>query len=477
MRVLMVTSEANPFIKTGGLGDVMGALPQSLERKGVEVCVVIPNYKDIDDTYKDEFKFVKSFSVKVGWREQYCGVFKYKYDGIDYYFLDNEYYFNRNGIYGHYDDAEKFAFFDRAALELIKEINWKPDIIQCNDWQTGMIPVLYKLEYENIDFYRGIKTSFVIHDILFQGIFPPEILPELFGYDYEPFLNKSLEMHGGVSFMKGGINYCDQILTVSPSYAKEIQTPEYGKNLDGLLRSRGYALKGILNGIDYEKYNPSTSKDIYLNYATNSIYNKDINKENLQRDLGLPVNKDIPIIGMVSKLTHLKGCDLVISMLDMLLQQNVQVVILGTGDYLYEETFKNFKIRYHDKVSVNIKNDNNLAHKIYAGADMIFAPSLYEACGFEQMIALRYGTLPIVREIGGLKDAVSPYNRYTGIGNGFGFKNYNANELREVTQYALEVYNDKHAWNSLVLQAMRCENSWDKAAEEYKALYKGLVGM
>ena len=401
--------------------------------------------------------------------------FEYKNEGVTYYFLDNEYYFNRDGVYGYYDDGEKFAFFDRAVLEFMKEIDWKPDVIHCNDWQTGMIPVLLKLEYIRDDFYKNMKTIFSIHNLFFQGIFPPEILPELFGYDYEPFRNGSLELHDGVSFLKGGINYSDKVSTVSETYANEIQTPEYGETLEGLLRCRSYALKGIVNGIDYEEYNPNKDKHIFEKYSVNNIKGKKANKKQLQRELGLTINEDIPIIGVVSRLTHQKGCDLIINILDRILQKDVQIVILGTGDYLYEQTFKNFQFRYPGKVSANTMFDNALAHKIYAASDMFLMPSLFEPCGLGQLIALRYGSLPIVRETGGLKDTISPYNKYNGVGNGFGFRNYNYNDLMNATEQALDVYNNKDIWKSLVLQAMHSNNSWEKSAKEYKALYSGLV--
>lgn len=475
MKVLLVAPEAHPFIKTGGLGDVMGALPQSLMDLDMDVRVVIPKYKEIKDEFKGKLEFVKWFMVRVGWRTQYCGVYKCTHKGVTYYLLDNEYYFNRDGLYGYYDDGEKFAFFDRAVLEFIKEINWKPDVIHCNDWQTGMIPVLHKLEYINHEFYRNIKTVFSIHNLFFQGIFSPDILPELFGYDYEPFRNGSLELHGGVSFLKGGINYADQVSTVSESYANEIQTSEYGETLEGLLRCRSYALKGIVNGIDYEEYNPETDKFITENYSIDDLRGKDVNKEELQKSLGLTVNKNIPLIGIVSRLTHQKGCDLIINMLDRILQKDVQVVVLGTGDYLYEETFKNFQFRYPGKVSANIMFDNKLAHKIYAGSDMFVMPSLFEPCGLGQLIALRYGSVPIVRETGGLKDTISPYNKYNGVGNGFGFRNYNYGDLMNATEHALEIYNNKDAWRELVIQAMNSNNSWEKSAREYKSLYGGLL--
>ena len=475
MKVLFAASEAHPFIKTGGLGDVMGALPQSLTELGVEARVVIPKYKNIKDELKQNLQFIKWFTVPVGWRNQYCGVFQYKYKDVVYYFIDNEYYFNRDGIYGYYDDGERFAFFNRAVLEFIKEIDWKPDIINCNDWQTGMVPVLLNLEYKNNEFYSNMKTVFSIHNLLFKGSFVPNVLPELFGYDYMPLTNGSVELNGSVSFLKGGINYSDQITTVSNTYAEEIKTQQYGEGLDGLLRCKSDFLKGIVNGIDYEEFDPEKDNLIFKNFTWDSISDKVENKLSLQKELGLPQRAETPMIGLISRLTHQKGCDLIVSIIDRLLQKDIQFVVLGTGDYWYEETFKNLQYRYPDKVSANIKFDNSLAHKIYAATDMFLMPSLFEPCGLGQLIALRYGSIPIVRETGGLKDTISPYNKYTGIGNGFGFKNFNSNELMQIIEYALTIYDDKDAWNNIIRQAMDSDNSWEKSAMQYKLLYEDVV--
>ena len=475
MKVLFAASEAHPFIKTGGLGDVMGALPKSLIKLGVDVRVVIPKYKNIKDEFKQKLQFIKWFTVPVGWRNQYCGVFQYQYKGVIYYFIDNEYYFNRDGLYGYFDDGERFAFFNRAVLEFIKQVDWQPDLINCNDWQTGMVPVLLNLEYKKDLFYSKIKTVFSIHNLLFKGSFSPKVLPELFGYDYMPLVNGSVELDGSVSFLKGGLNYCDQITTVSNTYAEEIKTPQYGEGLDGFLRSKSYYLMGIVNGIDYEEFNPQDDKFIFKNFSINSLGNKLENKLALQRELGLPQKKDTPMIGLISRLTHQKGCDLIVNMIDRLLQRDIQIVILGTGDYWYEETFKNLQYRYPDKVSANIKFDNALAHKIYAATDMFLMPSLFEPCGLGQLIALRYGSIPIVRETGGLKDTISPYNKYNGVGTGFGFKNFNSNELMQIIEYALTIYNDKNAWNNIIRQAMNSDNSWEKSAMQYKWLYEGVV--
>lgn len=475
MKVLFAASEAHPFIKTGGLGDVMGALPKSLINLDIDARVVIPKYKNIKDELKQKLQFIKWFTVSVGWRNQYCGVFQYDHDGVIYYFIDNEYYFNRDGLYGYFDDGERFAFFNRAVLELIKEIDWQPDLINCNDWQTGMIPVLLNLEYKKDLFYSKIRTIFSIHNLLFKGSFSPNILPELFGYDYMPLANGSVELDGAVSFLKGGLNYCDQITTVSNTYAEEIKTPQYGEGLDGLLRCRSCYLMGIVNGIDYEEFNPQEDKFIFKNFDLETIEDKVKNKLALQKELGLPQKENTPMIGLISRLTHQKGCDLIVNIIDRLLQRDIQLVILGTGDYWYEETFKNLQYRYPDKVSANIKFDNTLAHKIYAATDMFLMPSLFEPCGLGQLIALRYGSIPIVRETGGLKDTITPYNKYNGKGNGFGFKNFNSNELMQIVEYALTIYNDEKAWNNIIRQAMNSDNSWEKSAMQYKLLYEGVI--
>lgn len=475
MKVLFAASEAHPFIKTGGLGDVMGALPKSLINLDIDARVVIPKYKNIKDELKQKLQFIKWFTVSVGWRNQYCGVFQYDYDGVIYYFIDNEYYFNRDGLYGYFDDGERFAFFNRAVLELIKEIDWQPDLINCNDWQTGMIPVLLNLEYKKDLFYSKIRTIFSIHNLLFKGSFSPNILPELFGYDYMPLANGSVELDGAVSFLKGGLNYCDQITTVSNTYAEEIKTPQYGEGLDGLLRCRSCYLMGIVNGIDYEEFNPQEDKFIFKNFDLETIEDKVKNKLALQKELGLPQKENTPMIGLISRLTHQKGCDLIVNIIDRLLQRDIQLVILGTGDYWYEETFKNLQYRYPDKVSANIKFDNTLAHKIYAATDMFLMPSLFEPCGLGQLIALRYASIPIVRETGGLKDTITPYNKYNGKGNGFGFKNFNSNELMQIVEYALTIYNDEKAWNNIIRQAMNSDNSWEKSAMQYKLLYEGVI--
>lgn len=475
MKILFVASECHPFIKTGGLGDVMGALPKALAKEGNDVRVIIPKFKDIKYQYKNDMQYLTNFKVNVGWRKQYCGILKLYIDGITYYFVDNEYYFKRDGLYGYADDGERFAFFDRAVLETLKNINWCPDVLHCNDWQCGMIPVLHKLEYKKDYFYKNMKTVFSIHNLLFQGIFSPSILPELFGYDMEQFNNGMLECRGGVSFMKGAIQYSDRITTVSKTYVEEIKTSWYGEGLDGLLRWKSGNISGILNGIDYDEYNPETDNLIYNKFSINNIEQKYVNKRRLQRDLGLPERDNIPVISIISRLTNQKGIDLIINIVDRLLQNDVQLIILGTGDRGYEEHFRGLKYRYNDKVSVNIFFDNNLAHKIYAGSDMFLMPSAFEPCGLSQLISLRYGTIPIVRETGGLKDTISPYNKYDITGNGFSFANYSAQELINTIEEAIRTYSRKNEWNAIIRNAMSSENSWGKSAMEYKKLYEDLM--
>lgn len=478
MRVLFVASEASPFIKTGGLGDVAGALPKALAKKNVDIRVVIPKYKELNWEVKDKLRFKKWFNVYVGYRESFCGVWECFYNGVTYYVLDNERYFKRDGIYGFYDDAERFAFFDRAVLDMLRQIDWQPDLIHCNDWQTGMLPVLLKFQYKKNDwFYWKMKTVYSIHNIAFQGVFDPIILPELFGFSMELYDNTCLQFDAGVSFMKGGLYYSDIITTVSNTYAGEIQTQEYGHRLDAVLRDRSYALRGIVNGIDYDEFNPKTDRYIYKNYDLNSIKNKAANKTALQRDLGLAVDENIPMIAMVTRLTSQKGIDLLVNIADRLLQQNVQLVILGTGDKNFEDHFKWLDYAYGNKVSANIRFDNALSHKIYAASDLFLMPSRFEPCGLGQLIALRYGSIPIVRETGGLKDTVTAYNEYTGEGNGFSFRNYNADEFYNIIQYALWIYRNKNHWNTLINHAMTSDNSWEKSAQKYYDLYRELTGI
>lgn len=472
MKILFSATEAYPFIRTGGLGDVIGALSKELSKLGEDVRVIIPKYKGIKEDLKNKINYIKHIFVDVGWRHQYCGIEELKVNNVQFYFIDNEYYFNRDNLYGYYDDAERFAFYDRAVLEILKAINWYPDIIHCNDWQCGMIPVLYKLEYRNKDEYPDIKFIYSIHNLLFQGNFGKEVLGELFGYDLQQFNNGGLSFNDGISYMKGGINYSEKVLTVSYTYAEEIKTPEYGECMDELLRNKGGDLKGILNGIDYEEYNPLTDELIEKRYDINSIESKMENKLALQRELGLEENKNIPIISIVSRLTSQKGIDLIKEIIDCVLTKEVQFVVLGTGEWDYEEFFKGLEKRYPNKVATRIIFDNKLSHKIYAGSDMFLMPSKFEPCGLGQLIALRYGNVPIVRETGGLKDTIEAYNKFEFTGNGFSFYNYSSIELKNCIFEALEIYKRKDEWNNLVKTAMSCNNSWEKSALEYKRIYE-----
>lgn len=475
MNVLMVASEAYTFVKSNSLGNVIENLSKGLKKDGVDIRVILPKYKTINYEFIKDFKFIKYYYVDISWRKQYCGILEYEYEGVTYYFIDNEYYFKREDLYGHHDDAERFIFFSRAILEMINEGIWIPDVIHCNDWQTGMLPLILEREYKIKKTFLNIKTVFSIHNLAFQGNFPADILPDLLGYDYHLFNNKSIELYNRVSFIKAGINFSNQIITVSENYSREIRTEEFGEKLDGLLNYKSSSLKGITNGINYDIYNPKTDRLIFKNYCIDTINDKYLNKVYLQKTLGLPVNNEVPIIAVISRLNHQKGSDLIVNSLDRILQKNVQVIILGTGEKDYEETFKKFNYMYRDKISVNVKFNEELAHKIYAGADILLMPSLFEPCGTSQLIALRYGTVPIVREVGGLKDTILNFNRSSGVGNGFTFMHYNSFELIKSVDEAIKTYNNKQDWNLIIEQGMKCDNSWERAAKEYKLLYKGLI--
>ncbi|MGL5633971.1 MAG: glycogen synthase GlgA [Sarcina sp.] len=476
MKILFVATEAAPFIKSGGLGDVVGALSKELASLDEDVRVIIPKYKEIKDEYKKDMQFIKNIYVKVGWRSQYCGIETLRYKNVTYYFIDNKYYYDRDGIYGYYDEAERVAFFDRAVLETISAINWYPDIIHCNDWQTGMIPALYKLEYKyKYDTKKDIKILFSIHNLFFQGNYNKNILSELFGYNLDSYNDGSMEFYGDASFMKSALVYSDKILTVSNSYAEEIKTPEYGEGLDGFLRYKAGDLLGIVNGIDYEEFNPETDDEIYEKYNIDCIEKKMKNKLELQKELGLPESESACVISIISRLTRQKGIDLIKYSIEEILKRDVQLIILGTGDYDYEEYFKYLKYKYPEKVSANIKFDVTLSKKIYAGSDMFLMPSAFEPCGLGQLIALRYGTIPIVRETGGLRDTIEPFNKYECTGNGFSFYHYDGLELLNCMIEGLYIYGLKDKWEKLVENAMKSDNSWEKSAKMYLELYKNLV--
>lgn len=468
MKVLYAASEALPFIASGGLGDVAGSLPHALRKRLIGCRVVLPMYDTIKQELKDTMKFITHISVPVAWRRQYCGIFEAKYNGVIYYLIDNQYYFKRDTIYGHYDDAERFAFFSRAVLEIIPYIDFKPDIIHCNDWQTALTPVYYSAMYANSPGYENIKTIFTIHNIQYQGVYGKELLEDVLGIPADKA--SLLEYDGCINFMKGAIECADKVTTVSPSYADEILDPWYSHGLDSILNERRYKLSGILNGIDTVGYNPATDKCIKSNFSADDISGKKIDKEELQKEMGLPVKPGVPVIGMVTRLVSHKGLDLVKGILDELLATSeMQLVVLGSGDYEYESYFRWIAEKYPDKVGLRIGFVPELARKIYAGADMFLMPSKSEPCGLSQMVALRYGTVPIVRETGGLRDSITDCG--DGKGNGFTFKSYNAHDMLDAIRRALTLYYNGD-WNELVLRALNCDFSWGRSANAYIRLYK-----
>lgn len=476
LKVLYVASEAVPFVKTGGLADVAGSLPKELKQKGVDVRVVIPKYSGIKEEYRNNMEHIYDGEINVSWRKKYLGIDRYDYKDVPFYFIDNQEYFYREGYYGYPDDVERFTFFCRAVLEMLPHIDFWPDVIHMNDWQTGLISVYLKLEHNEDVRYNKIKTIYTIHNLKYQGRFWKGYLPDVLGLDWKCFNNGDLEYFDDINFMKGAIVYSDKVTTVSRSYAKEIQDPYYGEGLEGMLQKRDADLSGIINGLDYEDYNPETDKYIFKNFDVhNAIAIKGDNKEQLQKKLGLPVNRKIPMIGMVTRLVEAKGLDLVTRILDELLEyENVQFVILGTGDRQYEDWFKGLVWRYPKKVSANIFFNNELAHQIYAASDLFLMPSQYEPCGIGQLIALRYGTVPIVRATGGLKDTVEAYNNYTQTGNGFSFNNYNAHELLFSIKRAIDGIADDRKHIYLVENAMTADYSWEESAKQYKELYNSL---
>lgn len=477
MKVLMVSSEVEPFAKTGGLGDVLGALPKALRDKGVDVRVVMPKYNSIPEKYKKDMQFKKHFYVSLGWRNQYCGVLEKLHNGIVHYFIDNEYYFWGQNLYGERNDIERFTFFSKAALEMIQHIDFKPDIIHCHDWETGVVPALYDYFYRNLPGYDNIKTVFTIHNLKYQGIDNKTKTNDLLGLPDYYFTNDKMEFYGDVNYMKAGIVFSDFVTTVSPSYSVEIRNPYFGERLDGLLRTKDGRIGGILNGIDYDLYSPANDDLIYYKYSIKNFERgKRENKLALQKELGIEVNPDIPLMAVVSRFENQKGLDLVENVMDDIMQRRVQFVALGTGNHKYEEMFRIYAWNNHLKVSANIMFNNVLAHKIYAGADMFLMPSLYEPCGLGQIISLAYGTVPIVREIGGLKDTVYPYNKFTRQGNGFNFWAYNAHEMLAAIDRALDIYyNDKVSWRHLVKTAMRCNFSWSESAQHYLNIYNHIA--
>ena len=476
-KVLFVASECVPFIKTGGLADVVGSLPKYFDKNEFDVRVMIPKYVSIPEEYKNQMEFSTHFYLELAWRKQYVGIFQMQYQGVTFYFLDNEFYFSGNRPYGEiYQDIEKFAFFSKAALSALPVIGFRPDIIHCHDWQTGLIPVYLKDSFQQGEFFRGIKSIMTIHNLKFQGVWDKKTVMDTTGLDAYYFTPDKLEAYGDANYLKGGLVYADQITTVSDTYAEEIKTPFYGEKLDGLMNARANCLSGIVNGIDYEDYNPLTDNKIERNYDVSNFRKEKIkNKIALQKELGLEENQKTMMIGVVSRLTDQKGFDLVAYVMDELCQDAVQIVVLGTGEEQYENMFRHFAWKYPGKVSANIYYSEAMSHKIYASCDAFLMPSLFEPCGLSQLMSLRYGTVPIVRETGGLKDTVEPYNEYEKTGTGFSFMNYNAHEMLATVRYAEQIYYDKKRdWNKIVERAMNKDFSWKNSAKQYEELYEGM---
>lgn len=480
-KILFVSSEAVPYIKTGGLADVVGSLPKYFDRNEYDVRVMLPKYACMDATFLPNLRFVCHFYVNLNWRKQYVGILESEYRGIHYYFVDNEFYFAGSSPYNNiYEDVEKFAYFSKAVLASLPYIDYAPDVIHCHDWQTGLVPVYLHTAFGDDNFYAGIKTVFSIHNLKFQGRWRIREVIDITGLPEQIFNDKELESYGEANYLKGGVVYADAVTTVSPSYANEITTQEGGEGLHGLMNARRNVLHGILNGIDYDEFNPQTDPYIESNFSSKSVLSrKKANKVALQKELGLPVRESAFVIGIVSRLTEQKGFDLVSYIMDDLVSQlDVQIVILGTGESKFENVFHHFHSQYPDKVSAYIGYSEEKAHKIYASADAFLMPSLFEPCGLSQMMSMRYGTIPIVRETGGLKDTVQAYNEYENTGTGFSFCNFNADDMKYVVEYAYHVFRDERkAWEDMMQRAMAQDFSWNKSAGEYEKLYDSLCDM
>ena len=478
MKVLFVASEAAPFIKTGGLADVMGALPKALQALGVEPALVIPNYEGVGEEYKNAMETVFEGSVDLSWRNQYLGVKKLVQDGIPVYFIDNEYYFKRDKLYGYDDDAERFAYFSKAALTMLHYIDFKPDVIHTNDWHTGLLGAYLKEDFMQDPYFQGMKNVYTIHNLKYQGVFGRNIVEDVLGLPLHLLYNGNIENDGDVNFMKAGMCYADFITTVSPSYAEEITYPYFGEGLEDYVALCAGKISGILNGLDEQEYNPETDPNIPVNFdASNVLVKKPLAKEALQRELGLTVNREIPVVGMITRLVEAKGLDLVMHIMDELMEEQVQLVVVGTGDEEYADALRELAWRHPGSVSVNILFNEGLARRVYAGSDMFIMPSRYEACGLSQMIAMRYGTVPVVRETGGLKDSVINFDKYiTPEGNGFSFANFNAHELLFTIKRGLTCYAAKPLWEKIVYNAMHSDNSWNRSAQAYADLYAHIAG-
>ncbi|MCI8326388.1 MAG: glycogen synthase GlgA [Lachnospiraceae bacterium] len=480
-RVLFAASECVPFVKTGGLADVCGALPKEFDKEEWDVRVVLPNYSCISEAYRNNFKYVTHFYLGVGplIQDKYVGVLQYELDGIIYYFIDNQEYFDSFLPYGNVRyDIEKFCFFDKAVLSMLPLVDFHPDIIHCHDWQTGLIPVYLKNEFQGDMFFWGMKSIMTIHNLKFQGVWDIKTLQGLSGLDMSFFTPDKLEFQEDANMLKGGLVYADYLTTVSETYADEIQSSYYGEGLDGLLGARHFDMQGIVNGIDYDVYNPKTDTSLFVNYDKHDFRTKKWkNKVKLQEDLGLTVDKKKYMIGLISRLTDQKGLDLVRYVIERVIDDYTQLVVIGTGDADYENMFRHFAWKYGDKISANICYSDELAHKLYASADAFLMPSRFEPCGLTQLISYRYGTVPIVRETGGLKDTVKPFNEYENTGEGFSFTNYNGEEMLNTINYSKYVFFEKkRQWNQMVERGMEMDFSWKKSTEKYMGLYSYLIG-
>lgn len=477
--ILFIASEAVPFIKTGGLADVVGSLPKYFDKEEFDVRVIVPKYMCMSYEYKEKLSYVTHFYMDLAWRSQYVGILEMEYEGVKFYFIDNEYYLSGDKPYGEIVfDIEKFAFFSKAALSALPSLDFKPDIIHCHDWQTGLVPVYLKDVFSQNSFYWNIKTIMTIHNLKFQGIWDLKKVRDITGLSMYYFAPDKLEAYGDANYLKGGIVYSDRVTTVSETYAEEIKMPFYGEKLDGLIRARSNCLSGIVNGIDYEEYNPETDKHIAKNYTLKNFRKEKVkNKVALQEELGLEVNPKKFMIGIVSRLTDQKGFDLINYIMEELCSLDIQLVVLGTGDEKYENMFRHYAWKYSGKVSANIYYSEPMSHKIYASSDAFLMPSLFEPCGLSQLMSLRYGTVPIVRETGGLKDTVESYNEFEGTGTGFSFANYNAHEMLDIVKYAIDTYyNRKRDWNKIVDRGMAKDFSWNASARKYEQLYIDLLG-
>ncbi|MBD5547631.1 MAG: glycogen synthase GlgA [Lachnospiraceae bacterium] len=479
-KILFVASEGVPFIKTGGLADVVGSLPKCIDKRYFDVRVILPKYTCMTQQMKDKMSYITHFYMDFHWKNEYVGIMYAEVDGVKYYFIDNEMFFN--GFRPYSDNAlfeiEKYAFFSKAALSILPVIDFRPDLIHCHDWQTGLVPVYLKERFQGSDFYRGIKTVMTIHNLKFQGKWSIKEVQDITGLPPYYFTPDKLELYKDANLLKGGLVYADAITTVSNTYAEEIKTPFYGEQLDGLLLARSNSLRGIVNGIDYDEFNPETDPNIEFKYnAVNFRKEKIKNKRALQAELGLEQDDRKFMIGIVSRLTDQKGFDLIAYIMDELCQDSVQLVVLGTGEERYENMFRHFDWKYNNKVSANIYYSDALSHKIYAASDAFLMPSLFEPCGLSQLMSLRYGTIPIVRETGGLTDTVKPYNEYENTGTGFSFVNYNAHEMLGIIRYAEHVFYDKRReWNKIVDRAMAADFSWNVSAAKYQEMYDWLIG-